>query len=80
MSSVDKVVRRTVRWVGGHGFMTGSEKRKKDLAKVKAGKDEQFANAAMPDEQAIKLAERRKAARRRGSRAATVMTSDETLG
>lgn len=64
----------------GRGYMTNQERRDKKKAKVKKGKDKMFQSAALPDEEEIRLVERRKAARRRGSRAQTVLTDLDTLG
>ena len=60
--------------------MTNQEKRDKKKAKVKAGKDKMFQNAALPDEEEIRRVERRKSAKRRGARAQTVLTDRDTLG
>jgi hypothetical protein len=64
----------------GKGYMTSDERRKKKAAKIKAKKDKMFQDAALPDEEEIKLVERRKAARRTSARAQTVLTDRDTLG
>ena len=77
MSGLNRARKRIQNWGMGKGFMTGSERRQKKQAKRKR---EMFANARVPDEDVLKLNERRKAARRRGSRAETVLTDRDTLG
>jgi hypothetical protein len=64
----------------GKGYMTSDERRKKKAAKVKQKKDKMFQDAKLPDAEEIKLVERRKAAKRKGARAQTVLTDRETLG
>lgn len=80
MSGLKNTAKRLANASLGRGYQTNSEKREKKKAKIKAKKDEQFANANMPDEEAIARAERRKAAKRRGSRTNTVLTSGDRLG
>lgn len=64
----------------GKGYKTNREIRMEKEAKVQAAKDKMFASAMVPDDEAIKRNERRKAARRRGSRASTVLTENDRLG
>jgi hypothetical protein len=64
----------------GRGFATNEERREAAKAKIKKKKDKMFQNATMPDEEDIRRVERRKAAKRRGSRANTILTDRETLG
>jgi len=64
----------------GKGYKTNTELRQEKEAKIQAGKDQLFAGAEIPDEEAIKRNERRKAAKRSGSRAKTVLTDEDRLG
>ena len=70
----------------GRGYHTNKSvsgyKRKGREKAAQIEKDEIFASAAgdIPDPEEIKLENRRKAARRKGSRASTILTKDETLG
>lgn len=64
----------------GKGYKTNKEIRQEKEAKIQAGKDKMFASAEIPDEEAIKRNERRKAAMRKGSRANTVLTEKDRLG
>ena len=50
------------------------------LAQAQARLDKTFQSALMPDEEDIVREERRKAAKRRGSRADTVLTDQDLLG
>ena len=80
MSGLKNTSKRLVNLSVGKGYKTNQERRDEKKAKIQKAKDKQFENAMMPDEEEIKRAERRKAARRKGSRAATVLTSGDTLG
>jgi hypothetical protein len=80
MSGVDKMVRRTVRWFGGHGFMTQGEKKQKDKAQWQDKQNKIFQGVPMPDPEELKREQRKKAAGRKGSRASTVLTNRDTLG
>lgn len=80
MGGLNNTFKRATNFGLGRGYMTNQERRDKKKAKVKAGKDKMFQNAVMPDEEDIRRVERRKAARRSGSRASTVLTERETLG
>lgn len=64
----------------GKGYKTNKEIRQEKEAKIQAGKDKLFASAEIPDDEAIKRNERRKAAMRAGSRANTVLTEEDRLG
>lgn len=55
---------------------SGKEKR----ARKKRRRDRVYQNAQVPDPEAIRMAERRRQAAARGSRANTVLTEDERLG
>lgn len=80
MSGLKNTTKRLVNASVGRGYKTNTERRQKKETKRKGALDAQFANVAMPDEEELQLVERRRAARRRGSRAATVLTSVDTLG
>ena len=78
MSGLNNTVKRIGNASLGRGYMTNQERRDKKKAQVTKAKNKM--NAMMPDEEDIRRVERRKAAKRRGSRASTVMTDRETLG
>jgi len=80
MSGLNNTVKRIGNASLGRGYMTNQERRDKKKAQVTKAKNKMFQNAMMPDEEDIRRVERRKAAKRRGSRASTVMTDRETLG
>jgi len=80
MSGLKNTVKRVANVSMGRGYKTKAERQQEKKAKAKGVLDAQFANVAMPDEEELQLVERRRAARRRGSRAATVLTSGDTLG
>ena len=80
MSGLNNTVRRLANVSRGKGYMTSGERKRKEAAAVQTKKDKMFAGATMPDEEEIARNERRKAAKRRGSRVSTVMTDDDTLG
>jgi len=64
----------------GKGYKTNKEVQMEKEAKIQKGKDKLFHSAVVPDDEAIKRNERRKAAKRSGSRASTVMTDEDRLG
>ncbi len=74
MSGLKNTIKRMHNFGIGKGYMTGEERRAEKAAKKQAALDEVFASARLPDEEEIKRTERRKAAKRRGSRIATVLT------
>ena len=80
MSGLKNTARRLVNVSRGKGYATNQETRQKKAADAQAGKDAVFANAQMPDEDTIRRTERKKQARRVGSRASTVLTDRDTLG
>ena len=61
-------------------YKTNREIKTENAAKRKAAKDKMFASADVPDPEDIKRNERRKAAKRQGSRANTVLTNPDKLG
>ncbi len=80
MSGLKNTVKRVVNASIGKGYKTGREIRAEKAAKAQAIKDKMFASGLVPDEEEIKRNERRKQAKRQGSRANTVLTDRETLG
>jgi len=80
MSGLKNTVKRSINVSVGRGYKTNTERREKKEADRQGALDAQFSNAELPDEEQLELVERRRAARRRGSRAATVLTSGDTLG
>lgn len=64
----------------GKGYRTNTEIRLEKEAKIQGRKDKMFGSADIPDAEAIKRNERRKAAKRQGSRANTVLTEKDKLG
>jgi len=64
----------------GKGYMTNKERRQEKAAKKQAGLDRIYSSVPLPDDEEIKRNERRKAAKRQGSRASTVLTERDTLG
>ncbi len=80
MSGMKNTVKRLGNFATLQGYSTKKERDAAKAAGVQAGKDEMFAGAEMPDEEQIKRNERRKAAKRRGSRVNTVLTDRETVG
>lgn len=77
MSGLKNTVKRLANASMGKGYMTKDEKLAKDAAKEQSRKDTIYAGAEMPDDEQIRRNERRKAAKRRGSRVRNVLTSDE---
>ena len=74
MSGLENTAKRLINASTGKGYQTNKERRAKKVAKHQAGLDAIYAGAQMPDEQEVRRKERRKAARRRGSRADTILT------
>ncbi len=79
MSSLFDYGRRTGNWIIGRGLKTSGERKREEAAVEQQRKDKMFASGEIPDEDFLKRAARKKAARRRGSRIETVLTED-TLG
>jgi hypothetical protein len=80
MSGLKNTAKRLANMSLGRGYKTNDERRQEKKGKITAAKNKMFQSAQMPDEEDIRRVERRKAARRRGSRAQTVMTERDTLG
>jgi hypothetical protein len=64
----------------GKGYKTNTERKQEKEAKAQAHLDKIYSDVPIPDAEEIKRNERRKAAKRQGSRAATVLTERDTLG
>lgn len=64
----------------GRGYKTNEERRQSKRDKITKRKNKMFADSQLPDEEEIRRVERRKSAKRQGSRAQTVMTDRESLG
>lgn len=80
MSGLKNTGKRLVNLGLGRGYQTDDERKAKRVAKEQNRLNTIYAGAEMPDEEVIRRNERRKAARRRGSRVSTVLTDEETLG
>lgn len=80
MSGLKNTVKRFANASMGKGYQTQEEKRAKDAAKEQSRLDAIYAGAEMPDEEVIQRNERRKAAKRRGSRQRNVLTDEDSLG
>ncbi len=78
MGGIKKQVQRGVNLLKHGEYKTRDEIKAKEAGKaavqVERDKDAMFANAQMPDSDTIRRNERRKAARRRGSRVETILT------
>ena len=81
MSGLKNTTKRLWNFSTGKGYKTNSEQRQEDAAKKQAKLDKVYSDAnQIPDEEVIKRNERRKAAKRQGSRASTVLTNQDRLG
>ena len=80
MGGLNNTVKRLHNFGTGKGYKSNDEIRAEKKAKVQKKKDKMFNSAMVPDEEAIKRNERRKAAGRQGSRATTVLTNEDQLG
>ncbi len=78
MSGLKNTYKRLVSLQKGKGYTTGAERQAKAEAREKAALDAVYAGAQLPDEEALRMTRRREQARRRGSRASTILT--DTLG
>ena len=72
-------IRRMANASRGKGYSTSGERKRGRVKRTQDALDKTFASAQMPDEEDIKRKQRRVSAKRRGSRADTVLTED-TLG
>lgn len=80
MSGLKNTVKRIHNLARGEGYATGDELRAKDKAERQAARDKLYTGARMPDPEELKRNARRKAAKRPGSRADTILTERDTLG
>jgi len=80
MSGLKNTMKRMANASLGRGYETNREKKQKKAAKHQAALDRVYTGAQIPDPEEIKRKEKRKSARRRGSRADTILTDQETLG
>ena len=74
MAGLKNTVKRLVNVSIGRGYKTNTERRQEKQAKAQSALDQVYAGAQLPDEQEVQRKERRKSARRRGSRAETILT------
>ncbi len=74
MTGLKNTHRRIHSFAHGRGYTTRDERRQKRVAAEQARKDKMFAGAELPDEEDIRRRERKKAARRKGSREETILT------
>lgn len=75
-----KLSRRMGNWMRGSGFETSGEQKRRTAAEAQGRLDQVYAGADMPDEELVRRNERRKAAKRRGSRQRNVLTDEDSLG
>ncbi len=80
MSGLKNTVKRFVNASMGKGYKTGREIRTERATKAQGVKDKMFSSAQIPDDEEIKRNERRRQAKRAGSRANTVLTDQDKLG
>lgn len=80
MSGLKNTFKRIWNLGRGKGYITNREHKNKRIAVENARIDKIYQGAQIPDDEVIKRDERRKSAKRQGSRANTVLTSRETLG
>lgn len=79
MGGLKKTIKRFANASMGKGYMTTKERREKKAIRKQDTLDKIYAGGQIPDEEEIARNERRKAAKRRGSRVSNVLT-DDTLG
>lgn len=81
MSGLKNTVKRLANASMGRGYKTNREIRQERQMKRQQALDKIYQGAEMPDPEELKRRERRKAAKKRGSRVSTVLTENEdTLG
>lgn len=80
MSGLSNTRKRMNSMMKGKGYTTGAERQQMAEAKAQAKLDAIYSAVSIPDDEAIKRNERRKAAKRQGSRASTVLTDRVGLG
>lgn len=80
MSGLKNTGKRLWNMTTGKGYKTNEEARQEAEAKRQGALDKIYSSVAIPDEEEIQRNERRKAAKRQGSRANTVLTDRDRLG
>jgi len=80
MSGLKNTWRRIGGFLTGQGYKTSKEKSAEDQVKRQDEMDKVYAGAEVPDDELLKRNARRKAAKRQGSRANTVLTNNDQLG
>ena len=80
MSGVNKFLRRSYNFGTFQGFKTSGEAKREKHAKAQNALDKVYAGAEVPDAEQLKRVERKKMAKRQGSRANTVLTNNDQLG
>ena len=78
MSGLKNTAKRLFNFSIGKGYKTRDERRQERIAAEQSRKDKMFRAGQIPDEEEVRRNQRRIAARRRGSRAETILT--DTLG
>lgn len=78
MSGLKNTAKRAVSFAKGKGYTTGAERQAKAEAAEQARLDAIYAGAELPDEEEVGREARRRQARRKGSRASTILT--DSLG
>lgn len=79
MSGLQNTMKRTLSFSKGSGYETHQES---DIRRggPKKRADKLYSTAALPDEDDLSRQAKRRQARRRGSRASTILTDQDTLG
>jgi hypothetical protein len=80
MSGLKNTVRRLGNVSLGRGYKTSGEAKREKAAKRQNELDKVYTGAEVPDDEQLKRTERRKAAKRQGSRANTILTNNDQLG
>jgi len=80
LSGLKRFMNKAENFGGGRGFVTDKNLQAAAQGKRDRAQDAIFANAQMPDDAALKKAQRTKAASRRGSRVSSVLTDQDKLG
>lgn len=80
MSGLSNTKHRLKNVLRGKGYKSDDEIAAERKAKRQNALDEIYSGAEAPDDELLKRTERRKAAKRQGSRANTVLTNNDQLG
>lgn len=80
MSGLKNTVRRLGNASMGRGYKTSGEAKREVAAKKQNALDLVYSGADVPDDEQLKRVERRKQAKRQGSRANTILTNNDQLG